>query len=354
MPSQLTQCNVWQQASGNINRDYADLCIRWSVILNGPGEHGSWPECKAALECANKQRKILDLKRFAVEMKPGDIVVLRRGTASVVAVGQVVAEYEWHDEFGDIDGWDIQHVRRVHWYWHSTKNPKIFPTWALKQGDTTQHLTSQPILEWIKTLVLPTSWPTALPALPVASRSTTVAEVSEYLFDQGVAHDSISHLMSEVGEIVRIGKCYQPVAGPSEHETVCFLVVPMLRALGWTPQKMGIEWHHVDVALFHMLPRSDETLKVVVEAKKMSKSCLSARSQALNYALGKKACHRLIVTDGLRYAIYRESSPGSFDLHAYLNLARLRNDYPALECRGAKEALLSMSPEWNAEIQTQT
>lgn len=350
MPTHLSQQIVWQQASGDTDRDYADLCIRWGVILNGPGEYGPWPDCAAALKSVMRSRKPADLRRFAEKMKSGDIVALRRGTASVVAVGQVVGEYEWHDEFGDIDGWDIQHVRRVHWYWHNTTNPKTFPTWTLKQGDTTQRLTSQTVLDWIQTLSLPVPWPPHLPQLPIESRSTTVAEVSEYLFNQGVASDSITHLLSEVDELIRIGKWYQRTTGPSEHETVAFLVVPMLRALGWTPQKMGIEWNRVDVALFQKLPRVDETLRVVVEAKKMSASCLSARSQALDYAKGKKACHRLIVTDGLRYGIYRQTSPGTFDLYAYLNLSRLRDDYPILECKGAKEALLSMSPEWSGEI----
>src|SRR5216684_1647323 len=43
---------------------------------------------------------------------------------------------------------------------------------------------------------------------------------------------------------------------------------------GWTPQKMSVEWNQVDVALFSELPRNDEHLHVVVEAKKMDNSCL--------------------------------------------------------------------------------
>jgi len=112
---------------------------------------------------------------------------------------------------------------------------------------------------------------------------------------------------------------------------------------------MGIEWNHVDVALFQKLPRIDENLRVVVEAKRMNLSCLSARSQALGYAQGRKACHRLIVTDGLRYGVYRRNKDKSFTLHAYMNLARLRDEYPILDCHGAREALLSMAPEWSSE-----
>ena len=68
-------------------------------------------------------------------------------------------------------------------------------------------------------------------------------------------------------------------------------------------------------------------------------------SQARSYALSRNSRHRLIVTDGLRYGVFvREKD--SFRLYAYLNLARLRRDYPILGCKGAEAALLAMTPEW--------
>jgi hypothetical protein len=70
-------------------------------------------------------------------------------------------------------------------------------------------------------------------------------------------------------------------------------------------------------------------LQVVVEAKKMGNSCLTAISQAAAYAEGKAACHRLIVTDGLRCGVYTRAERNPFKLHAHLNLTRLRNDYTA-------------------------
>ena len=338
---------IWQQASGNTDRDYAALCVKWGVILNGPGRFGPWPGCKAAV-ATNQPRKPADLRRFAEEMKDGEIVILRRGTREVIAVGVIVGEYEWHDGFGDIDGWDIQHTRRVFWYWHDVTNPKTFETWALKQGDTTQRLTSLEVTSWVSSLSLPTSI-APLPALPDPGRELSLTEVSDHLFEHGVASTATSQLLLQVAELVRIASWYSRHGIPSEHETVAMLVVPLLRALGWTPQKMGIEWNRVDVALFQKLPRSDENLRVVVEAKRMDLSCLSAESQAQCYATGRAACHRLILTDGLRYAVYRKDQNEKFVLHAYLNLERLREEYPVLPCTGAKEALLAMAPEWSSE-----
>ena len=109
---------------------------------------------------------------------------------------------------------------------------------------------------------------------------------------------------------------------------------------------MAIEWNHVDLALFEQLPRIDSSLMAVVEAKKMDTSCLTAISQAKSYATGKRSCHRLIVTDGVRYGVYFQKGTDDFQLYAYMNLTRLKNDYPIYKCKGAKEALLAMTPEW--------
>ncbi|MCE2919146.1 MAG: hypothetical protein LW837_04315, partial [Roseomonas sp.] len=76
---------VWQQAAGDTDRDYSEICVRWGVILNGPGEKGPWPDCEKPLrEDKQSERKITDLRRFAEKRKAGDIVVLRLGTAKVL------------------------------------------------------------------------------------------------------------------------------------------------------------------------------------------------------------------------------------------------------------------------------
>lgn len=346
----LTNKTIWQQAAGDTDRDYSELCIKWDAILNGPGHAGPWPDCaKPLLADEWSSRKVTDLKRFAEDMKDGDLVVLRIGTATVLAVGQVVGPYEWHDEFGDIDGWDLQHVRRVRWFWKTIGSPKVFDTYTLKLGDTTQRLNEGPITEWLSSLAVPgDAFTRPLVESPASHEQNeiSVAEISEFLFDQGVASTSIRNLLSEIGELTRIAKWYQRSGKPSEHETVAYLVVPLLRALGWTPQRMAVEWNHVDVALFEQLPRTDRSLRIVVEAKKMDNSCLTAKSQAMSYASGKVGCHRLIVTDGLRYGVYVRREHAAFHLYAYLNLTRLRRDYPVYECKGAEDALLAMAPEW--------
>ena len=136
---------VWQQAAGNNantppvtgNQDisnYAQWCLDSNVILRGPGEHGSWPECKCRLDAGTRT----NLRRFCEDMEHDDIVVLHVGTSSVYGVGRIVGEYEWCLCFDN--GPRLGHVRRVSWLWKAKGKPMKFETYALKTGRATQIL----------------------------------------------------------------------------------------------------------------------------------------------------------------------------------------------------------------------
>lgn len=339
---------IWQQACGDTDRNYSKICLQWDVILNGPGYAGKFPKCNETLKNHGwTSKKRTDIWRFAEQMKSGDLVVLRLGTNTVLGVGEIIGDYEWLDCFGDVDGWDLQHVRRVRWLWNGLEQPKYFNTYALKQGDTTQEMTSEIVKDWLRTLeISDETFERAIPQLPKEGKQINQNEIAEYLFAQGVSSNSIEILTREFDELRRIAKWYLTSKEvPSEFETVSYLVVPILRALGWTPQKMGVEWNKVDIALFDQLPRQDENLSVVVEAKKKGNSCLSAKSQAQGYAQGKENCKRLIVSDGLRYGTYIKEGD-EYKLKAYFNLTDLRESYPIYNCLGIKEALRIMTPEW--------
>ena len=80
----------WQQAAGDGDRIYAAICLKWDVILNGPGYAGRWPDCEEKLikdRCSS--RKITDIRRFSESISDGDVIVLRLGTAQVLGVGVV-------------------------------------------------------------------------------------------------------------------------------------------------------------------------------------------------------------------------------------------------------------------------
>lgn len=343
----ISNKRIWQQACGDTDRNYSEVCLEWDVILNGPGHAGAYPECDAILKQDGwASRKRTDIWRFATQIKDGDIIVLRLGTRIVLGVGIVVGEYQWNNVFKDIDGWNLQHCRRVKWLWKTNGKHKKFNTYSLKQGDTTQELSSDEVKKWIEELTFTdVELNRPLIELPIEPRQLTHEEIGEYLYEHGVSSNSIETLIKEFDELTRIAKWYSNKAAPSESETVAYLVVPILRAIGWTPQKMAIEWNNVDLALFDQLPRADNHLAIVVEAKKKGSSCLTAYSQAQGYAQGKANCKRLIVTDGLRYGTYLKED-GEYKLYAYFNLLDLTDSHPIYKCKGVKEALRVMTPEW--------
>ncbi|MCY2963632.1 MAG: hypothetical protein NT069_08290 [Planctomycetota bacterium] len=355
---------IWQIAGGDTDRSYVSTFLRWDVVAIGPGQFGRWPECKSEARRGNRYsaRVMTCLERF-YGMQAGDLVVLRLGTSSIYGVGEVVGSATlWLDDFGDIDGWDLEHVRRVKWLWKNEPQPQTFDSMTLKWGDTVQKLTSPKVFEWLSQLDLPAASATRglreLPKSCVNGQPGSLAKiekVADLLFDEGIPAKSIDDLLEQIDDHVRIARWYaRTKQAPSESETVAYLVVPLLRTLGWTPQRMSVEWNHVDVALFNRTPRKDQHLRAVVEVKKMNNSCLTAWSQAKDYALcpGREKCRQLIVTDGLRYAVFlREENGNDFRQQpiAYFNLTRTRDDYPILECQGAGSALLTMAADWNGD-----
>ena len=343
---------IWQVAASNTDREYADLFLKWDAIAIGPGSAGSWPESRPH----HTPPQITMLTRFCETMHEGDIVVLRVGTSTVRGVGVIVGDYEWNSLFDDVDGWDLQHVRRVRLLWQGNKS---FGKYALKWGHTIQLLDSSHgvntvVRDWLESEVQETDSDCPLTPLPLSGREVDIEEIAGYLFDQGVAADSVKALHRQMDDLVRIARWYERMGDqqkPSENETVAYLVLPLLQALGWTPQKMAVEWNRVDVALFDAVPRSTKNLIGVIEAKRWGASCRSAQGQALLYVQehGQAHCHRMIVTDGMRYGLFLRHGdecvfPSTPD--AYLNLTRLRASYPLIGSDGAGKALQLLSAEY--------
>ena len=146
---------LWQVAGGLKEKNYIDTLLKWDAVVIGPGDDGPWPDCvKAIRQYAPAMIPIL--QRF-VDMKEHDLVVLRLGTDQIYAVGEVAdSQVLWLDDFGDIDGWALQLVRRVRWLWkYETPRPMTFSTYTLKFGPTVLALDSTAVLDWLKSLEVP-------------------------------------------------------------------------------------------------------------------------------------------------------------------------------------------------------
>ena len=339
--------NIWGIAAGDSNRDYHEIFLDWNVMLMGPGDPGNWNDKKDIYkeDSTITTRKFNMIKDFCENAHNGDIVFLSlKSKPGSYKVGIIDGDYEWHDIFGDIDGWNLQHTRRVRWLPEEYKPPI-----DIHRG-TFYKINAPRVRQWLANLNIPEDiYNTKLKTIPSDNEFSKLSleKISEGLFDRGVASNSIESLMHDMNGLIRVANWYERSdIYPSEAETKAYLVIPLLRALGWTQQRMAIEWENIDVALFSGPERKDDALSIIVEVKRKGDSCLSAEIQAANYAnkKGRENCKMIIVTDGLRYGIFRKNKEGFKKLCAYMNLTRLVDKYPIYKCEGATTLLSLIAP----------
>lgn len=336
---------LWQVGAGDNDRSYGKICLTFDVMIVGPGTPGPFDESKYA-DLGDIRHS---LRRFTTEARCGDLVLLRLGTGEILAVGEVTDDAAtWQEAFADIDGWDLQHVRRVRWF---PKTAYTFPAKTLGgQVRTFAAVNVKVVRAWVEGLsVTPKEVSRQLHELPAAGAPLDADELGQRLFIEGLPSEHVDRLMSTFASLQRVAAWYandrkRPVGRPSEQETICYLVLPLLLSLGWSQQTAAVQWNYVDVALFRGMPPTDSSLAAVVEAKLLGRSVFSPLGQAREYAVrpGREKCDRLVVTDGIRYALHSRSG-GEFKLQAYLNLLSMRDSYPVFGCEGAVEAILGMA-----------
>jgi hypothetical protein len=335
---------VWQVGAGDTDRNYGDICLKYDVMIVGPGNLGPYSE-----EVYAGYGDIKNSIRRFYEANLGDIVLLRIGTGQVLAVGELADDQpRCLEVFGDVDGWTLQHTRRVRWFDNSERS---FPTTTFgTRARTFAGVNSEAIHRWLNGLRIDScATERPLAKLPNAGERLDPSELARRLFIEGLGSEYVDRLTTRLDSIQRVAAWYEneskkPENRPSESETICYLIVPLLFSLGWSEQTCAIEWKHVDVALFERMPSTDSTLSCVVEAKLLGKSVFNPYGQARNYAKlpGREACKRLIVTDGIRYVLHR-SDGSDFKRVAYLNILEMRDSYEVFGCGGAVEAILGMA-----------
>jgi hypothetical protein len=309
--------SVWQISAGPVSRAYTDVLLKHGVALIGPGDAGPWTP-----ERDDDEFEGGFVRRFASEVANGDIVLLRTRIATIAAVGLVASDYQYANAFDDVNGWDLQHVRRVRWCrlpeehaFASTvfgANPRrCSRVWNEEVLDFADRFLKSP----------PTHWQTApLPELPI--EEPALDEVPGVL----------AGLVAAAADLVPLLQDRQAFGeAPSENELIAHFVVPFLRALGWPPERIAVQWRRIDVAVFRALPRTPESCHLVVEAKRLGAGVEGALDQAKGYVEALGVPRDVIVTDGVRYRMY--SGSRGFEPVAYANLARLKRPAAALFAR---------------------
>lgn len=342
--------NFWQVAAGEGGRDYSSLFTRFGVTLIGAGDPGSFRERPDYYERHRGWRA--QVVAFAKRVKLGDVVVLKRphrrhkgsheGQWEIVAVGKVTGEYAYLESFEDVEGWDLQHCRKVEWI-HPNSSTYVD---GLARGTFRAVHSSAP--KDVATQILNQGLPKSTEALPPLARKISDEELVERLVDSGLRPANAETVIQAIWRVRRLARWYRDHGrNISEHETRTFLIVPILLALGWSEQKMKIEWNNLDIAFFPDVygRKTTPPCIMILESKRMWEGLSYAEGQVKRYQKEFPECSRLIVSDGICYRLYQKNG-NDWPWVAYLNLLKLRERHPYYtEIKGASDVLVSLMPK---------
>ncbi len=304
----MNEGTIWQVSAGSTDRSYADVFVNNGVALIGPGDSGPW-----RAERSDEDFEGGWVRRFADELRTGDVLLLRTGRKTIQAVGVVASDYQYLPQFDDVNGWDLQHARRV--CWRPLPEPHDFgvPVFGMSPPRVSR-VRHDDAVNYARRFVgsPPTDWQSgALPSLPVEEEALEEPP------------DKLRNLVAQVRDLADFyWDAREFGERPSEHELVGHYVLPFLRALGWPAEHVAVEWRNVDVAVFSRLPRAPEHCRFLIEAKRLGEGVEGALDQAIDYVSALGVTCDVVVTDGTRYRMYdasRDYAPA-----AYANLARLK------------------------------
>jgi len=335
--------NFWQVAAGESGRDYSDVFLNYGVMLIGSGGPGHYFEREEYYKSRSWGSTV---GYFAKHVAKDDIVILKKPHHRqwrVQAVGRVVGDYEWLEQFDDIHGWDLQHCRKVEWLCPTT----CLIIDGLVRGTFKKVYNGQ--VKAVAQRVLDEGQKQSTSEIPPAAKAVSDEDLIDYLIDNGLRPGDAETVIQTIWRIRRLGRWYEKHGKDlSEHEIRTFLIVPMLLALGWSEQKIKIEWRNTDLSFFSRIYNRGDEPCMILESKRMGEGLGYAEKQVQRYASDMPGCKRLIVSDGIRYYLYvKQEEKWDFekDLKAYANLLRLKGRHPYLiHVGGAPDLFLNLMP----------
>lgn len=334
---------IWQVAAGDGSRDYADVFLKFGVILVGPGSAGDYYSDKDTYNNPDSPFYCPFIRTLAEEITKGDLVVLKRPSSSqweIVAVGEVISDYSYENAFCDVDGWDLQHCRKIQW----TEPISRTIVSGLRRGTLTRVNNETAINEVNK--VWSHGQPAGTISIPAEPEEITVDQLIDSLIVEGLPVQRAEIITNTIWRLRRVAKWYcSHGSDVGEHEIRTFLIVPLLTSLGWAEQKIKIEWNNIDVALFDTPYSKQIKPSVIIESKRLWDGLRYAPDQAISYAKTYPDCNQFIVSDGIRYKLFRREDD-EWRYASYMNLLAPKKIHPYESgVDGAVSFFLAMIPK---------
>lgn len=323
--TELNKENTWQIGTGDDSRSYSDLFFKFGVAVVGPGNPG-----KEGSEAANKfyaeHKGRTNWGAVLNQVKVGDWLIARPGTGRITGVGRVTGPMCYGNFFEDVEGWDLQHYVPVEWYRPVVEGDELKLDQKYLTRSTLQRCYKEEVFEAIRN----TPFQREEATLPVDKLQEPVDEelgaITNALIDSGVRIQDAENVMLTIGRVIRLTNWYYTHdRDVLEHEIRAFLILPLLVALGWSEQRMKLEYLHADIALFSnaFTSKNPPEPMMLVEAKTFGNGLSYTHDQLKNYADKFPGCQRLVTTNGFRYRTYTAEN-GKLVPKGYVNLLNLR------------------------------
>ncbi|MBA7681489.1 hypothetical protein ES703_89828 [subsurface metagenome] len=259
----------------------------------------------------------------------------------MLAVGKVMGEYQYLSVFDDVEGWDLQHCRKVSWFLPKEKMIIL----GLTRG-TFNRIYKQAVKQQISQ-VFQSGSKISVERLPEVASELSDENLISHLIDNGLRPKDAEDLAQTIARIRRLVRWYwSHGADIKEHETRTFLILPLLFALGWSEQRLKIEWKATDIAFFEKpYTRQNKDAKnciMILESKRFWGGLTYAERQVKRYAKDFPNCLHLIVSDGCCYKLFKREND-KWLYNAYLNILKPRSRHPyEKNIGGAQDVFLSL------------
>jgi hypothetical protein len=327
----------------------------WQVAAGAEGRNYEWAFLRYGLAFAGGE----DNERVLAEyVQSGDVVILKRGTSQIRAVGRVVerngivsgkSDKAW---LRDFDGWGLPAYCHVEW--HTPPDGQLVATKGLTRT-TAQGVGKKSVKD--QALQLLDEWPARTDYDPEPDETEEVSDeqILTALIREGLSVAQAEDLTTAVRRIRLLARYYQRETDwmISEHETRAFLILPLLTALGWSEQQVRIEYTtkvgRLDAVCFTkpLHEATDDDCALILESKSFRHGLDVAHAQAKRYAKALPGARSVVVSNGYCYKVYLRADDNTFSEwpDAYLNLLRPRDRYPLDPSKGgAVETLTHLLP----------
>lgn len=313
----------WQIAAGANGRNYSRDFLRYGMaFVGGKGN-----------------------AKAMSEVREGDTILLKQGLSRILAAGRVVKRGEHStghaakdrekDWLFHYDGWELPAYCHVDWR-------ESVPSISLKGRPLTQSAidrVQRPDLQQLAVKVFAEGKLHVPAPEPGPSQPLSDGEILDWLREhRRSSADELTQCLPKLRELADFYDDHWDDV--REHETRTFLIIPFLRALGWTEKQIKIEMPvlndpgRVDVACFDQPYRGPQSCRDkvrILESKGFSRGLSGAGWQAVGYARHFPSCELAVATNGTCYMAFCSSGDDAnreFTPVAYLNLRRPTRRYP--------------------------